>query len=199
MSIELINVTFDASEINMSTKIMSITAFQMDTQNTIITCSKSLQPVETVQELFRFFSCNYICPKDSYSFSAGTMTLSGKYNMSTLENLSKNATPKICLSCPVGANCEKSITSLPNYWGYKGENDVVKMIRCPDKYCCSDPNTCTEIDIFHTGRTGPLCGICKDNLTESLFSPECIPTQNCSYYLFSIAYLFCILSYAAGL
>ena len=143
MSIKLIDVTFDGSKINTSTKIMTITAHNMESQNTKIICSKSMQPMETVQDHLRLYSCNYICPIESYSFSSRTITLDAIYSQSTSTYLSTDVTAMVCMSCPVGAICNKTIKSLPNYWGYRDENDVVTMIRCHDDYCCSDLSTCT--------------------------------------------------------
>ena len=81
--------------------------------------------------------------------------------------------------CPVGANCTKTITVLPNCWGYNDHSNMVTMIRCPNGYCCQVDKTCKEIDSCNTSRTGPLCGKCRANWTESLFSPECLLIEIC--------------------
>ena len=94
-SMKLINVTFDASKINTSTKIMTITAHNMESQNTKIICSKSMQPMETVQDHLRHYSCHYICPIESYSFSSSTITLDVIYSQSTSTNLSTDVTAMV--------------------------------------------------------------------------------------------------------
>ena len=70
------------------------------------------------------------------------------------------------------------------------------MTRCPDGYCCQGNDTCQGIDSCNTGRTGTLCGTCEQNLTEALFTPKCVPTENCKSGLLIILFISAALIYA---
>ena len=113
--------------------------------------------------------------------------------------LNKAATDPICHPCPVGAKCDNTIQSLPNYWGYMDKNNLVVMIRCPDGYCCQNDNDCEGINSCVNGRVGTLCGACKDNLTESLILEKCIPVEKCYTALVLLLYFTAVLSYALAL
>ena len=104
-----------------------------------------------------------------------------------------------CFACPVGAYCDKHIQALPNYWGYKDQYDLVTMIRYPNGYCCQDDKTCKGIDSCNKHRTGPLCGKCEGNWTESLFSSQCIPVKHCSTTDIIVLYIVCAIAHALGL
>ena len=142
-----------------------------------------MQPKLIVKDHITSISCEISCP-EAYTFQAGntifnmTVFKSNKrfvtsYNASILDrNL-------ICFPCPVGAVCNGTVTAVPNYWGYRDQIGQVTMIGCPDGYCCHDNKTCTTFNSCHPERAGTLCGKCQNNLTESLFLPNCIETKNC--------------------
>ena len=44
-----------------------------------------------------------------------------------------------------------------------------------------------------------MCGSCKHNLTESLFSAKCVPQENCYTYVIFILYFLLVLMYGIGL
>ena len=140
-------------------------------------------------------SCEKHCQKDQYSFQPGKALI----NMYMYGEKLANRSEPTCFPCPVGSQCDQRITSLPNYWGYKNGSDYVTMIRCPDGYCCPDKESCIGIDSCAAGRTGTLCGICEQNLTESFLSPSCIPTENCSDSLLIALYFLGAISYAVAL
>ena len=73
------------------------------------------------------------------------------------------------------------------------------MSICPDSYCCSNNKTCEIYNTCNTGRTGTLCGSCKNNWTESLFSTKCIPHGNCFTKTIFISYLVHVFIYGIGL
>ena len=128
------------------------------------------------------------------------MLINGALNSNKGTNsLILNITKPNCNACPIGAKCDRNIKSLPNYWGYKNNNDYVTMIRCPDGYCCQNEHTWQGISSCEKGRTGTLCGSCIQNLTESLISPKCINSSKCHTVLVLIIYFLAALSYAVGL
>ena len=73
------------------------------------------------------------------------------------------------------------------------------MIRCPSDYCCQGDETCKEIDSCSANRTGPLCGKCKGNWTESLFSPKCLLVDDCPAGLILMLYIGGAVAYGLGL
>ena len=78
------------------------------------------------------------------------------------------------------------------------------MVRCPDGYCCQNNESCSRINSCDTGRTGTLCGICESNLTEVLFVPKCLPSENCRsgivitlFFSSALVYTFVLLSFSS--
>ena len=104
-----------------------------------------------------------------------------------------------CKPCPIEATCKGNIQSLPNYWGYKDQFNVVSMIRCPTGYCCQGDEACKGIDSCNNHRTGRLCGMCQTNWTESLFSPGRLLIDYCAAGLILVLYILCVILYGLGL
>ena len=73
------------------------------------------------------------------------------------------------------------------------------MIRCPDGYCCQHDNDCKGINSCQRGRVGTLCGSCRNNLSESLILPNCIPAEKCFTALVLILYFTAALSYTISI
>ena len=149
------------------------------------------------------YTCTPTCPGDNkYTLQAGNMTVSEHSSLVSrimtelrVDGLSVRKYSPSCLTCPLGANCDDVIEALPNYWGYVNKGTDASMIRCPVGYCCQGNETCEGINSCNTGRRGTLCGTCQESLTESLFSPECLPTQNCHTTLVIILYFSCAMTY----
>ena len=78
------------------------------------------------------------------------------------------------------------------------QKSFVSVMRCPDGYCCQSNDICKEIDSCNTGRVGTLCGRCEQNLTESLFTPKCLPTESCKLGLFLIILISAVIIYAVA-
>ena len=121
------------------------------------------------------------CPVGTYSIRRGKQS---GYSAKELVN---------CYRCPVGGNCSSSLAAQPNFWGYPVNKDNVSFQLCPEGYCClpSVDNKCSydNNSYLHSGcqgnRTGILCGQCKQNFTEGLFTTECVRAKDCthSWYL----------------
>ena len=132
------------------------------------------------------------CPEGTYSIHRGTRRrLSDKHVN--------------CYPCPVGGNCSLPLAAQPNFWGYPENEDIVSFQLCPEGYCClpSAHNKCfyNNTSYLHSGcqgnRTGILCGQCKQNFTEGLFTTECVRAKDCthSWYLvvfFALTSLFAL-------
>ena len=112
--------------------------------------------------------------------------------------------PVQCISpCPNGAVCAFNLSAKPNFWGYP-IGDKVHFTLCPFGYCCPPSNISCLYDndnYWRSGcqgnRTGLLCGRCKDDFSESLFTSHCIPTKECRHWGllivgFSLAMLFAL-------
>ncbi|RMX60878.1 hypothetical protein pdam_00003444 [Pocillopora damicornis] len=132
------------------------------------------------------------CPEGTYSIHRGTRRrLSDKHVN--------------CYPCPVGGNCSLPLAAQPNFWGYPENEDIVSFQLCPEGYCClpSAHNKCfyDNNSYQHSGcqgnRTGILCGKCKQNFAEGLFTTECVRMKDCthSWYLvvfFALTSLFAL-------
>ena len=194
------NVTFDASAVksNMLFSIMELCYMNILFKNTQIICPNSLGVSAKKLELFLVYLYHYVCQmpctSNEYTYQAGSMFLS-----SITQVVESRENKPICSSCPIGANCSNHIKALPNYWGYKDKFDIVSMIRCPNGYCCQGDESCKEINSCNGNRTGPLCGRCKENFTESLFSPRCLLVDDCPAGMILMLYIAGAVAYGLGL
>ncbi|PFX17515.1 hypothetical protein AWC38_SpisGene18147 [Stylophora pistillata] len=98
-----------------------------------------------------------------------------------------------CYTCPKGGNCSSSLAARPNFWGYP-IGDKVYFKLCPEGYCCQTVNQTCRFhydNYLHSGcqgnRTGMLCGQCKKDFSEGLFTTQCHPVSECNEgWFFSI-------------
>ena len=143
-------------------------------------------------------NCKQVCEDDMFSHKRGIVTLADSAALSrNRTDLIMNSTEPVCQKCPIGINCGTNLFQpLPNYWGYKNQDNSVSMVRCPDGYCCQGRETCKEYNSCNTLRTGTLCGICEKNWTESLFSPRCVSAANCSANLIILLYVAAVMMYS---
>jgi hypothetical protein len=80
------------------------------------------------------------CPRKTYSLDRG-------------EAHNTRSNHITCHECPVGGNCvEGQVTSKPNFWGYKS-NQNVEFLQCPPKYCCGTDH-CKHFNSCHGNRMG---------------------------------------------
>ena len=125
------------------------------------------------------------CPVGTYSIRRGKQS---GYSIKDIVN---------CLSCPVGGNCSSSLAAQPNFWGYPGNNDTVTFQLCPEGYCClpSVDNKCFYDNNSYLSSgcqgntTGFLCGQCKRNFTEGLFTTECVRVVDCTQSWYLVVFL----------
>ena len=125
------------------------------------------------------------CPVGTYSILRGKQS---GYSAKELVN---------CYRCPVGGNCSSSLAAQPNFWGYPVNKDSVSYQLCPEGYCClpSVDNKCSydNTSYLHSGcqdnRTGILCGQCKQNFTEGLFTTECVRAKDCTHSWYLVVFL----------
>ena len=125
------------------------------------------------------------CPVGTYTIRRGKQS---GYSVKELVN---------CYRCPVGGNCSSSLAAQPNFWGYPTDNDTVTFQLCPEGYCClpSVDNKCSydNNSYLHSGcqdkRTGILCGQCKQNFTEGLFTTECVRAKDCTHSWYLVVFL----------
>ena len=132
------------------------------------------------------------CPVGTYSIRRGKQS---GYSVKELVN---------CYRCPVGGNCSSSLAAQPNFWGYPVNKDSVSFQLCPDGYCClpSVDNKCSynNNSYLHSGcqgnRTGILCGQCKQNFIEGLFTTECVRAKDCTHYWYWAVFVVLTISFA---
>ena len=131
------------------------------------------------------------CPVGTYSIRRGKQS---GYSAKELVN---------CYRCPVGGNCSSSLAAQPNFWGYPVNKDNVSFQLCPEGYClpsvdnkCSYDNNCYLHSGCQGNRTGILCGQCKQNFTEGLFTTKCVPVEDCTHHWYLVVFLAFTISFA---
>ncbi|XP_070547490.1 uncharacterized protein [Ptychodera flava] len=88
-----------------------------------------------------------------------------------------------CQECVYGLACPGIATAVPGFWGYRSDDNggkSVKTIKCPKGYCCDNETSCISFDSCSDNREGRLCGRCRDNYSESLFSAKCVRDNDCA-------------------
>ena len=130
------------------------------------------------------------CPIGTYSITRGT------------RNGFANGNQVNCLPCPNGANCTSSLAARPNFWGFP-IGDQVYFTFCPQGYCCPALNQKCPYrndSYLHSGcqgnRTGILCGRCKKDFSEALFSTNCHPVQDCTHRWYLVVMFICTMLFA---
>lgn len=139
------------------------------------------------------------CPRNKYSLDHGYLNYTMIFKSFAYITLLINGSQPIpaytgnhfhheihCDDCPYGGHCVQGITSVANFWGFPVDvirngtpvGQVVKFQHCPKGYCCSTPE-CPSVDSCINNRYGPLCGRCSEGYSEALFSPACIPNDQC--------------------
>ena len=123
----------------------------------------------------------------------------GVANISSHESVKNsiiNATPADCYQCPFGGICTKGlIKAKSNFWRYT-YNDRAYFLSCPIHYCkgADKVRTPGNYSCIKT-RTGTLCGACREDFTENLFTSTCILTELCKPHWFWLLLLSFGLSY----
>ena len=133
------------------------------------------------------------CERGFYSFGQGHLSLVASNE--TIMYFDQNDVN--CKLCPYGATCEGHIRSLPNYWGYTSEGEVI-MERCPNNQCCSK-EPCTGYDSCSDHREGLLCSECTNGFTPDLFKNTCIQSPYCQQWWFWPSALVIIIIWASVL
>ena len=119
-------------------------------------------------------SCS-ACSGNSYSLQRG-------------RSLGSQLVPEFqCLPCPFGANCSQNILAKRNFWELKEQSNPPKLqfTMCPVGYCDSpDIIKFPKFNGCQNNRSGDLCGRCNEGYTETLYSTNCRPSQQCKDYWF---------------
>ena len=111
------------------------------------------------------------CSHKSYIMSAGVID-------SSLHDRSLSVANDKCHSCPLGAVCNAGkIQAADNFWGYISGSQVL-FASCPFGYGCFG-RECKNYSSCHAGRTGALCGKCKNGLTENMLNSDCLAQSDC--------------------
>ncbi len=151
-------------------------------------------PDETaVRTLGKFIYECLTCSVGYYTVSRDEVEL----KFSLKDNMSIPDT-KECIQCPYGATCTgNNIVPRPNYWGHwNEERDALNFTQCPPSYCCAGnaDAPCNAFDVCAPNRAGTLCGLCKEGLSVSVLTGECIPDSECEddflFWMFAIPIAF---------
>ena len=187
---------FNASQINPTVPLVTVpygTKNPFTMENVTLACAYNIG-YDWIDIRKKSYNAKSSCEEGQYKVNSSKPTVALVEKQTSIVEGFKSPG---CPPCPVGAFCTRnSILPLPNYWGFHQANGEVTMMRCPKDYCCRGRDTCRRINSCNSGRTGPLCSQCENNMTESLFSPNCVSVQNCQTALVSTAYIFAALGYA---
>ena len=189
------NTIFDVAKISVNQPLISspFGSEEIDMENVTLKCMTRAK--HQLNGIIWDLKCVSTCVYGKYRSDGPAAVISMEKNKKgQLELKSKE---ERCLSCPVGADCNSEYPSpRPNYWGYRHKEGRIRMVRCPEKYCCSGSEHCQSLTSCAKGRTGTLCGRCKANTTESLFSPSCVSIRKCRTFLVVLFYVLAALGYA---
>ena len=138
------------------------------------------------------------CKKGTFSFQAGKMFITGEIVKKTTEMIPArmmkdllerevdklftfNSTkyPVHCQLCPPGGECETSVRSRKNFYGYSTGKTELEFIPCPSGYCCSSERECKTLKSCRPNRTGRLCGQCTSGHQISYATNECFKSAKC--------------------
>ena len=143
--------------------------------------------------------CKSYCEQGEYKINSTIPAIASVQKQSNLPASIKSTSPA-CPPCPMEATCGRNgILPLPDYWGYAHGSQNIRMVRYSKDYCCTGSKDCKTIDSCNAGRMGQICGRCQHNMSESLFSTNCVSTANCQTALVLIFYLLASVTYAAFL
>ena len=112
----------------------------------------------------------FACPSQHYSVQKGKLGPKLKHQIHIH-----------CYDCPFGGNCLKGqIKAAENFWGFtkKSNNLKIRFAACPYGYCCIE-RQCKRYNSCGNERHGTLCGRCKPNLVENIFTPACLKAKDC--------------------
>ena len=145
----------------------------------------TLNVLRECSAIHRGYICFYInvqcekCPDKTYTLERGQLVFNESNGIK-------------CQQCPRGGACDTGlITAKSNFWGYKTNKEVV-FVQCPPGYCCNNDD-CLTYDSCQSNRSGALCGQCPKGMSESLFTTQCISTDNCyadNFFILSVVLLF---------
>ena len=87
-----------------------------------------------------------------------------------------------CRRCPYGGLCEGEIRSVPSYWGYVTNNEII-FEHCLQGQCCyTEP--CPGYDHCAQNRYGTLCSQCIPGYSRATFSQMCVHSSDCGLWWF---------------
>ena len=170
--------------------------------NSVIQC-----PVGTLSK-FMNYSHPYLVGTElcqGYLFNTKTQSFTFSCTRCSAGFYSIDPYEKKCRPCPYGGNCTSKIAARPTFWGFPSLSDRGSVIfqHCPVDYCCPYRNiSCpyNNDNYLSSGcagnRIGVLCGKCKPNFTETLFSAQCRASEGCADYWFWPVALFYTLAFA---
>ncbi len=170
--------------------------------NTEVSCPLKINVQSRNSEpIMYILSCISNCRTDEYKVESDAMASVTLFQTQsdplTSVFLDQIAASPSCVKCPLETLCgASSMVAIPNYWGFREHNGVVRMLRCVDQYCCQNSEDCTDIESCNANRVGILCGLCADGMTESLFSPQCFHLHECKTPYFVLLYFLCVILYA---
>ena len=194
--LKILDSSFTAKEIKSTVPIITVPQDpeQFSIENVEIQCMLAVG--FDWLDVRYILQCKSYCEQGQYKINSSQAAVALVTKTPGSPAVFKSTTPA-CPVCPMGATCNGGgILPLPDYWGYGHGNELVKMVRCPKDYCCTGSKDCKKMDSCSDNREGKICGKCRQNMTEALFSIKCVSTKNCQMALILILYILAAVGYA---
>ena len=165
----------------------------IEVTNTNITCSigKDItatipnQLIDSRDQIIAFTIKCFSCSPRQYSLLKGNM--GPKLNDQSHIH---------CYDCPFGGKCMNGqIKAADNFWGFRKKSNYneIRFVACPYGYCCIE-RQCETYNSCGSGRHDTLCGRCKPDLVENVFTHACLKFEDCYHPWF-----WCIMSITGAL
>ena len=202
--INLLNTTLSvesSQDIDAYVMVVGASKAKMD-DTSVIQCPVGTLKKEVNLDHSRIVS-NKACPDGFFNTKSESFIFSCKRCFPGFYSVEPFA--KKCRPCPFGGNCTADIAAKPAFWGFPllSDHGTVGFKECPMGYCCPYRNISCPYDnqnYLSSGcsgnRTGFLCGQCKSDYTETLFSSRCQTNDECADYWFWLVVFFYSLTFA---
>ena len=121
------------------------------------------------------------CKRGLYSIERGYLKIvtSDEVGIEVLGYEHKGIT---CRRCPYGGICDGDIRSVPSYWGYVANGEII-FEHCIQGHCCyTDP--CPGYYHCAQNRYGALCSQCVPGYSRATFSETCVRSSDCGLWWF---------------
>ena len=153
--------------------VQAFHSFNLSVRNVRLECPVQYNiTVNTFVDNYLSANCNS-CPDNTYSLDAAVANV---HACESTKHRCIDITPISCHDCPFGGTCENGVLiPKPNFWKYSYQSKAY-FVSCPVFYCKQEEHL--KSSCIST-RTGTLCGACREEFTENVYTSSCMKTKEC--------------------